>query len=169
MIGIAIVVGYSIAEAIEPKVSQGATKVIVAGLIGARIYHVLDYLEFYKDHMMQIFFVWNGGLSIWGALLAGAVASIFIYRAQVWKIVGASVVGLPIAQAIGRIGNGLNHEFENKVWLMPWWTLEMVLDLILFGVMYLLYKHKISDKVRISVYLIGYGMIRFILQPFRIN
>ena len=41
-IGIAIVVGYSVAEKIEPRVKEGAGAVIVAGILGARIYHVMD-------------------------------------------------------------------------------------------------------------------------------
>lgn len=167
IVGIAIVVGYSIAERIEPKLSKGATGVIIAGLIGARIYHVIDYMDYYKDHLAQIMYVWNGGLSIWGALMVGAVASIVIYKNEVWGVMRAAVVALPISQAIGRLGNAVNREFVTTVYGVPWWGAEAVLDLVLFGIMYLLYKKDVSPSVMVATYLIGYGFIRYILQPYR--
>lgn len=73
-IGLAIVTGYSIAEKIEPRVKDGAGYIIFAGILGARLYHVLDFWSYYSLHLNEIFYIWNGGLSIWGALIAGIVA-----------------------------------------------------------------------------------------------
>ncbi|MFZ2199433.1 MAG: prolipoprotein diacylglyceryl transferase family protein [Microgenomates group bacterium] len=166
-IGVAIVVGYSIAEHIEPKVKEGAGWVISAGLVGARIYHVLEYQSYYSLNPSQIWQIWNGGLSIWGAMIGGMIA-LFIYHYTIKtlhhlaSILGAIATAMPLAQAIGRIGNGVNHEFINLVWILPWWGAEMTLDLILFVLLW-----RTPLKYRMVTYLVGYGLIRYILQPFR--
>lgn len=161
-IGLAIVVGWTIAERSEPRVNQVAPWVILAGLLGARTYHVLEMWSYYGENLSQIVKVWNGGLSIWGGLIAGTIVSLIYFKGETYKFLSAVVTGLPLAQAIGRLGNGVNGEFINKVWILPWWAAEAILDLILFGIIY-----KISAKWRVGVYLLGYGLIRYLLQPYR--
>ena len=171
-IGLAIVTGYSIAEKIEPRVKEGAGYVIISGIVGARIYHVLDFWSYYSTHLNEIFYVWNGGLSIWGALIAGGIA-IYIYHYtnktlnHLQSIMGAVVTGLPLAQAIGRLGNGVNNEFTNLVFGIPWWGMEAMLDLVLFAIIWGLTLRGQSSQVRVVVYLLGYGLIRYFLQPYR--
>lgn len=166
-IGLAIVCGYSVAERVESRVKDGAGWVIASGLVGARVYHVLEYWAYYSSHLSQILQVWNGGLSIWGALFGGMIA-LFIYHYTIktlkylGNILGAVVTGLPLAQAIGRLGNAVNHEFVNPVWIVPWWGAEMILDLMLFVIL-----RGVSSKYRVWVYLVGYGLIRYVLQPYR--
>lgn len=170
-IGIAIVAGYSVAEVIEPRVSKIAPWVIGLGLIGARLYHVIDLWEYYSQNLNQIIAVWNGGISIWGGLVGGFVAfKITIYKFQFTNeeklsILGAIVTALPLAQAIGRIANGVNHEFTNLVMGIPWWGAEAILDLLLFGILWSL--RGLSSQVRMGAYLVGYGLIRYFLQPYR--
>ncbi len=161
-IGIAIVAGYSIAEKIEPRVKDGAGYVIIAGIVGARIYHVIDFWSYYSLHLNEIFYVWNGGLSIWGALILGSIALWLYFKGRTLKVMGAAATGLPLAQAIGRIGNAVNHEFVNPVLGIPWWGMEAILDLMLFGIIWMC-----PLKYRIWVYFVGYGLIRYFLNPFR--
>lgn len=161
-IGLAIVVGYSLAEKLEPKVARVAPWVIGLGLLGARAWHVVDLWDYYSQNLDQILAVWNGGMSIWGALIAGSLVMILYFKGSTLKVMGNIVVALPLAQAIGRIGNGVNGEFVNKVWILPWWTTEAVLDLILFVLL-----RGLPAKWRIWVYLAGYGLIRLVLQPYR--
>lgn len=162
IIGVAIVVGWSIAEKIEPKISKPAPWILLFGLLGARIYHVVDLWSYYSQNLPQIPMVWNGGLSIWGGLIGGAIVTIVYFKGSTLKVMAAIVAALPLAQAIGRLGNGVNGEFVNKVWIMPWWAAEAILDLILFGIMW-----GIPLKWRVVVYLVGYGLIRYLLQPYR--
>lgn len=172
-IGLAIVVGYSLAERLEPKVAKIAPWAIGFGILGARIYHLIDMWEYYGQNLDQIMAVWNGGMSIWGGLIVGFAAFQFtIYKFQFTKtekfsILGTIVTVLPLAQAIGRIGNGVNREFVNKVWGLPWWAAEAVLDLILFGILWRLVLRGSSSKVKVATYLLGYGLIRYLLQPYR--
>jgi len=160
LIGIAIVVGWTIAEKINPRVNKIALYLIIGGLIGARIYHVIDYWSYYSQNLAQIFYIWKGGLSIWGGLIAGAII-ILMYD---YRLIGAIVTGLPLAQAIGRIGNGVNGEFGNLVFGLPWWSVEMILDLLLYG---LIYYFK-GSTLKVGTYLVGYGLIRLVLQPYRL-
>ena len=76
IVGIAIVVGWSVGEYIEPKVSK-----VAPWVIGARIYHIIDLWGYYSDNLGQMMAVWNGGMSIWGGLIGGFAAYQFtIYK-----------------------------------------------------------------------------------------
>ncbi|MEI8232397.1 MAG: prolipoprotein diacylglyceryl transferase family protein [bacterium] len=172
-IGIAIVVGYSVAERLDERVGKIAPWVIGLGLIGARIYHVIDKWGYYSQNLIQIPAVWNGGLAIWGGIIGGLAAFEIINHkfanSQIdkWNILGAIVTALPLAQAIGRLGNAVNGEFYDIVWTMPWWAVEAILDLILFGI--LINLKKVSPQVKVLIYLAGYSLIRLVLNPFRID
>jgi len=50
---------------------------IIFGILGARLYYVLFNISYYKYNLLEIFAVWNGGLAIHGAILAGAVWVIY--------------------------------------------------------------------------------------------
>ena len=134
IVGIAIVVGWSVAERIEPRVGKLAPGVIIVGLVGARIYHVIDLWDYYSLNWWQILAVWRGGMSIWGGLVGGSLAWWVIDRR--WETISAIATALPLTQAIGRIANGVNGEFVSKVWSLPWWMTESVLDLGLFWLVY---------------------------------
>ncbi len=166
-IGLAIVVGYTVAEKLESRITKIAPWVIVAGLLGARLYHVIDLWEYYSQNLDQIVAVWKGGLSIWGALIAASIVILVYFKGETLKIMSSVVMALPLAQAIGRIGNGVNREFTNLVLGIPWWAGEAILDLVLFGVLWGLHLRGVTPKVKVVTYLVGYGLIRYILQPYR--
>ena len=161
-IGIAVVVGWSVAEKIEPRVNKVAPWVLGFGFVGARMWHVVDTWSYYSHNLLDIVSVWNGGMSIWGGLVGGLLAWWIVDRRS-WETLGAIVSGLPLAQAIGRVGNGVNGEFVNKVWILPWWGAEAILDLMLFVLL-----RGVSPKYRVGVYLVGYALIRLVLQPYRL-
>ncbi len=160
VVGIAIVVGWSVAERIEPKVNKVAPLVIGLGLLGARIYHVVDLWDYYSQNMWQIWNLWNGGMSIWGGIIGGGLG--WWVSGGDLKILSAMVTGLPLAQAIGRIANGVNGEFVQRVGILPWWGAEALLDLMLFVLL-----RGSTPKYRIWIYLVCYGLIRLVLQPYR--
>ena len=166
-IGLAGVVGYSIAEHLEPKVAKVAPWILLFGFVGARLYHIVDLWSYYSQNLGQIVAVWNGGMSIWGGLIGGFVAWWIVDRRS-WETLGAMATALPLSQAIGRIGNGVNGEFVNKIWILPWWSVEAILDIILFGIMWYLKPRGRTPRTAIWVYLVGYGLIRLVLQPYRL-
>lgn len=171
VLGIAAVVGLSVAERIDVRVNKVFPWVLSGGLIGARLYHVIDYKEYYQQFPGEIWAVWSGGLGIWGGVIGGAMA-ILIYQKlmklkQFGKLVMAIVIALPLAQAIGRVGNYANGEFVTKVGLMPWWSMEAILNLALFGLLWRLNRRGHSSQAIVGTYLAGYGLIRFGLEFWR--
>ena len=97
----------------------------------------------------------------------GSIATLIYYRGETLKVMVAIVTGLPLAQAIGRVGNAVNGEFWDKVWILPWWGAEAILDLMLFGIMWRLSLRGSSSQARVAVYLVGYFLIRLVLNPYR--
>lgn len=91
---------------------------IIIGLIGARVYYVLFNIPYYASNPIEILAVWNGGLAIHGGIFA-AVAFILIYckkkNVNILQLLDIIVVGLIIAQAIGRWGNFFNSEAYGQV------------------------------------------------------
>lgn len=91
---------------------------IIIGLIGARVYYVLFNIPYYASNPIEILAVWNGGLAIHGGVFA-ALAFILIYckkkNVNILQLLDIIVVGLIIAQAIGRWGNFFNSEAYGQV------------------------------------------------------
>ena len=86
---------------------------VIFGIIGARAYYVLFNLDYYMDSPKEIIEIWNGGLAIHGGLLGGLFFMLIYtlkYKVRILKITDMAVVGLIIAQSIGRWGNFFNQE-----------------------------------------------------------
>ncbi len=86
---------------------------VIFGIIGARLYFVLFNLDYYLANPIEIIQVWKGGLAIHGGIIFGCLFVIFYtkkYKIRVLKVTDMIVVGLIIAQAIGRWGNFFNQE-----------------------------------------------------------
>ena len=86
---------------------------IVFGIIGARLYYVLFEWSYYSNNLLDIFKVWEGGLAIHGGIIFGLIVIIIYtrkYKVNTLRMLDIIVVGLIIAQAIGRWGNFFNSE-----------------------------------------------------------
>lgn len=86
---------------------------IPVGIIGARIYYVLFRIDYYTAHPSEIIAVWEGGLAIYGGVIAGALVILFFTKRR--KISTLSFLDLfltacILGQAIGRWGNFTNRE-----------------------------------------------------------
>ncbi len=90
------------------------------GIVGARVYHVLTWPEPYfgaDGDPMDALRIWSGGLGIPGAIIGGAIGVWIACRNRRIPfsiIADAAAVGLPVAQAIGRIGNWFNQELYGR-------------------------------------------------------
>ena len=99
---------------------------VVFGIVGARIYHVVTDHQLYfgrGKNPLQAFAVWNGGLGIWGAITFGGVGAWLVarhYGLRLMPIGDAIAPALLTAQAIGRIGNYFNQELYGKPTSLPW-------------------------------------------------
>lgn len=99
---------------------------VPAGIIGARLYHVItspgDYFGAGGDPVRALY-IWEGGLGVWGAIAGGAVGAWLAARQlgiPLRVFLDAAAPGLPIAQAIGRVGNWFNNELYGGVTTLPW-------------------------------------------------
>ena len=86
---------------------------VIFSIIGARVYYVIFEWDMYKNNLLEVFNLRNGGLAIYGAVIA-AFITLFVYcrikKQSFLQIVDICVPGLALGQAIGRWGNFTNRE-----------------------------------------------------------
>lgn len=86
---------------------------LVASIIGARLYYVAFSWDQYKNDLLKIFATREGGLAIYGAVIAAVIVGVFYTRAKkldFWVLADTAAPGLILGQAIGRWGNFMNQE-----------------------------------------------------------
>lgn len=98
--------------------------IVPLGFVGARIYHVItDWNLYAEDPFPGVFAVWNGGLGIYGAVIAGFLGVILFswYRGiNPLVLADAAAPGVVLGQAIGRWGNYFNQELFGRPSELPW-------------------------------------------------
>ncbi len=98
------------------------------GIVGARIYYVIFYLDLYTRADGSLDFaamvrIWDGGLAIYGAVIAGLLVMFFVARKKkipFLSFADLGVFGLFIGQSVGRWGNFTNVEAYGGVTDLPW-------------------------------------------------
>lgn len=128
-----IVIACAIAEARmrargAPKwaVLDIAVWAVPFGIIGARLYHIITSPDrFFGEggEPLKMLYIWEGGLGIWGAVAGGAVGVLIACRQMGLPfavVADATAVGLPLAQAVGRLGNWFNNELYGSETSLPW-------------------------------------------------
>lgn len=96
---------------------------VPAGLIGARLYHVLTDWRSFEGRWLDAFKIWQGGLGIPGGMALGIAVGVWVAHRRGWRLsvgLDALVPGLPLAQAIGRLGNWWNQELFGRPSTLPW-------------------------------------------------
>ncbi|USB33439.1 prolipoprotein diacylglyceryl transferase [Paenibacillus sp. YPG26] len=86
---------------------------VPSAIIGARIYFVAFKWEDYKDHPLDVFKIWEGGIAIYGALIGAIICAVIFVRRRgynFWRIADICAPGLIVGQLIGRWGNFVNQE-----------------------------------------------------------
>jgi phosphatidylglycerol---prolipoprotein diacylglyceryl transferase len=167
---------------------------VVYGIIGARIYHVVGMWEYYAQNPLDIIKIWRGGLGIFGAILGGVSYFIYIAKKQnepILKWLDIAGLFFPLAQAIGRLGNFFNQELYGKPTGLPWgvyikpenrltevilyekfhplFFYEASLNILLFFLLLKLTQKRLKDGAIFFIYLIGYGLIRFLTEFLKID
>lgn len=168
---------------------------LIIGILGARLYYVIFNLDYYLNNPSQIFAIWNGGLAIHGGLIS-ALIFLMIYsrknKINILQILDIIVVGVIIAQAIGRWGNFFNQEaYGNIISLQalknmhlpkfiidgmyisgsyrePTFLYESICSLIGFILLLILRAtKKLKTGQLTAIYLIWYGIVRFRIETLR--
>jgi prolipoprotein diacylglyceryl transferase len=97
--------------------------VVIAGIVGARIYHLFTGYKWSENGLVGTVEIWKGGLSIWGAVGGGLVAVLVLARRRNLEpllLMDVIAPGIVLAQAIGRWGNYFNQELFGRPTGLPW-------------------------------------------------
>lgn len=120
IIGAAILLGFLIATVEAKRTGQNPEDYmdmgiigVIAGIVGARLYYVIFSWDMYKDNLLHIFNLREGGLAIYGGVIGAVIAVFALAR---WKKLSPflilDTVAMPIlnGQMLGRWGNFFNRE-----------------------------------------------------------
>lgn len=172
--------------------------VVIFGLVGARLYHVIhEWNQLYKDNVMAVLYVWNGGLAIYGALFGGILGLALYTRSAHLNLLRWMDIAAPsliLGQAIGRWGNFINQELYGTPSTLPWavsidpeyrvpgyegystfqplFLYESIWNILVFG--FLIYlarfsRRKLLDGDIVLLYAILYSIGRFFLEGMKIG
>jgi len=168
---------------------------ILFSVIGARIYYVIFNIGYYIKYPIEIIKVWEGGLAIHGGIIAGILYLIYFCnknKINILSLTDLIVPSLAIGQAIGRWGNFFNQEAYGPIvkyevlkglhipnfiingmyidnhYHYPTFLFESIWCFLIFITIIILMKiNKKSLGLYTSIYLIMYGVERFIVESLR--
>ena len=173
-----------------------APYLIIFGIIGARLYYCILNHDFYLRFPTEILAIRHGGISIHGAILGGFLGLILFAKRKnfsIARLCDVSVIGLILAQSIGRWGNFFNSEafgyptnlawklyiapqyrpipYTNYEYFHPTFLYESILDLLIFAVLLFILKKDFYKKEGnlALIYLILYSLVRIFVEYFRID
>lgn len=167
-------------EQISDLLFYGVLGVVLGGRFGYTLFYNADY---YLANPLQIFYVWEGGMSFHGGLL-GVVTVLLLYsykrKISLLVIGDLVVVAVPIGLGLGRIGNFINAELWGRVTDLPWGVVfagagslprhpsqlyEAALEgLLLFIIIYALHRSMAGSGIPSFSFLFGYGLFRFLVE-----
>jgi prolipoprotein diacylglyceryl transferase len=184
------------ARNIDPMAIQNlALRAVPAGLVGSRLYHVITDWRSFQGRWLDGFKIWQGGLGIPGGLIAGIGVGVLYARRMhlnTSDLVDVVAPALPLAQAIGRMGNWFNQELFGRPTSLPWavridvehrperylaqstyqptFLYEMLWNLALVVFLLWLDRKRVIPRGRLlAVYVIGYGVGRLWVELLRID
>jgi prolipoprotein diacylglyceryl transferase len=168
---------------------------VPAGIIGARLYHVITDPELFYGQWYRAFYIWEGGLGIWGGIGLGVVVGLWVAKRRglpLLPMLDCVAPALALAQAIGRWGNYWNQELFGRPTTLPWgleidpshrpagyeqyatfhptFLYESLWNLALCGLLLLIdRRHRLRPGRLFVVYVVGYTFARFFIERMRID
>ncbi len=164
------------------------TYIILSIIFGGRLGYVFFYnLEYYVDNPLEIFKIWEGGMSFHGALIGVIIGThLFSIKKNVPTFFLLDVIACvsPIGIFFGRIANFINGELVGKISTVPWSVVFPAIDmstrhpsqiyealleglvLFLLLITYVIKKEYVSGNCS-CIFLIFYGIFRIISEYFR--
>jgi phosphatidylglycerol:prolipoprotein diacylglycerol transferase len=168
---------------------DAAVWVVLAGLLGARLFHVLDHWGHeFAANPVRALYVWEGGLAIWGAVAGGLITLVLLARKNRWNLpslLDLFAPALVLGQAIGRlacvitgdaVGRPTNGPFglaytnphamvkELGVYYTPTPIYEFMMNMVIFAILWRLRKNRLPDGALFFLYLSLYSVGRFIIS-----
>jgi prolipoprotein diacylglyceryl transferase len=127
IVGLSIVLSWQLiifrARKNNINISNLEKNLIVAllfGILGARVWHVATDFYLYQNNLWDVLKIWNGGLSILGGIFGGVSGFYFSNKKDFKTNLDLIVFGLPLGQAVGRLGNFVNQELYGLPTNLPW-------------------------------------------------
>lgn len=169
---------------------------IPVAIIGARIYYVIFNYSVFKDNFIDVFKIWEGGLAIYGAVIAGILFTIYYCKKKKQSILLTLDILAPclvLGQAIGRWGNYFNGEahgvvtslaylkslhipyfiikgmYINGNYYIPTFLFESIWCFIVFIIL-IIVRNKLKYKkegIIVCLYFILYSLGRFFIEGLR--
>ena len=195
VIGIGILAGLMMAVMEAKRTHQNvedyydlAIYGVIFSIIGARAYYVIFSWDMYKDDIKSIINIREGGLAIYGGIIAGGIALIIVSKIKKIKVGSALDMIAPavmLGQLIGRWGNFFNAEAYGEVTDLPWrmglrdvsesaatyvhptFLYESLWNLLGFIIINLLYKRKKFNGQVFLMYISWYGFGRMFIEGLR--
>jgi len=171
---------------VEDMLFLGVLGVIAGGRLGYCLFYKPGY---YASHPLEIFFIWQGGMSFHGGMLGVIASQWWFARSRgkpFWQVMDFVAPCVPLGLAAGRIGNFINGELWGRAadpslpWAMvfphsgsmvprhPSQIYQFLLEGVLLFILLWLYARKPRRPAQVSAaFLIGYGVFRFIAEFFR--
>ncbi len=107
----------------EDKVLGVILVTLVASVFGARLLYVLEHIEEYRRSWTSAFALWEGGLTLYGGVIAGTIAGLWSARRQglsPWRVADALAPSIALGTAFGRVGCFLNGCCYGRPTKLPW-------------------------------------------------
>lgn len=104
-------------------IANGMIVIAIAALVGGRLYHVVDQWSLYKDDLLRIVLPPYSGLGVYGGLVTGVLAFLWLirhYRVSGWVWADIAAPALFVMQGVGRWGNFFNQELFGPPTNLPW-------------------------------------------------
>jgi prolipoprotein diacylglyceryl transferase len=201
MIGLGVLVAALVVErryarsGADPSILESIILWTVGiGFAGARLAYVSTHTSRFVGRWWSVFFIWEGGLALYGGLTAGAITALYLLRKRGGDIAAftdAGAIGIPLAQAIGRWGNYFNQELFGTPTTLPWgveiapihrpaqyadaatfhptFLYESLWNLVIVVPVILVLERrgKLAKGAAFPVYLVLYGIGRFLMELMR--
>ncbi len=171
---------------IEDMLFFGVLGVVIGGRLGYCLFYKPGY---YLSHPLEVFFVWQGGMSFHGGMLGVIVSQVWFARSHdkpFWQVMDFAAPCVPLGLAAGRVGNFINGELWGRAadpslpWAMvfpqsgsmiprhPSQVYQFLLEgLLLFVILWLYGRRERKPAQVAAAFLMGYGLLRFIAEFFR--
>lgn len=107
----------------EDAVYNTAAVAVIGGIVGARLFHVIDFWSFYVANPLQILNLLSGGIALTGGIIGATLAGMFwIWRTKLPLGLALDITApaAPIGQMVGRIGDIINGEHFSTFTNLPW-------------------------------------------------
>ncbi len=177
----------------EGQLEKIVFSAVPAGLIGARLYYVIQQpLGQYLAEPWRILAVWEGGMAFYGAIFAVVIVLLVAgwrLKISILKLLDVAALFAVVGQFFGRIGNIINGDVIGYPTNLPWGVVyanpnslaprhdiayqpaavyEALIDVLLFGLLWWLRK-KVKPGILFFIYIIGYSVSQIIVFMWRDN